>query len=278
MTKAPLPLTVVIPVYNEERNVANALDSVHDYVDQVLIVDSGSTDRTVEVAGRYSQVAVTQIPFVSFADKMNRALASPLIRNPWVMRLDADEVVVDPEAFFGEVARRLSGPDCAAGYYIVRRYFFLNRWVRWGGMYPRHFLRIWRSGAASFEDRLLDEKMIVGGRTETLSIEIADINRAGLVKWLKKHVFYAQREALESRRISRCDTVYDSELDRELHRMKVRYYRLPPLVRPLLYFLYRITVQQGYRDSCAGILYHFLHGFLYREMVDYYILKNRVAR
>lgn len=270
------PITVIIPTYNEERNISAALRSVADYVDQIVIVDSDSTDRTIHVAKEVvPEVAVASLPCATFADKMNAALSLPEVRNNWVMRLDADEVVVDPEKYFHEVGGQLG--TGLAGIYCNRRYCFLGHWVKHGGMYPRKVMRIFKKDRARFEPRLVDEKMLVDGETTYLNVDLADSCNKGLLNWLKKHVLYARREALQSAIASSGPDVNQLPEDRIIYEQKARYYRAPVLIRPVLYFLYRLIVQRGYLDGVTGVLYHFLHAFVYREFVDLFIIKNRVS-
>ncbi|MFA5139953.1 MAG: glycosyltransferase family 2 protein [Elusimicrobiota bacterium] len=272
-----LPITVIIPTWNEEKNIANAINSVKYYVDQIIVADTAhSTDATLSQArGACSTVEMISIRFSTFAQKMNIALESSLIRNEWVMRLDADEVVYAPESFFGVLLPALVRGS--SGIYCNRRYYFLGKWVRHGGMYPRKVLRIFRRSCARFEDRLIDEKVIMSGETEILDIDIADICQKGFWHWVSKHIAYAKREAKESRRMLDDETHYDLDFDTATRENKKLYYRAPIFVRPALYFIYRLFFQMGIADGATGILYHFMHAFVYREAVDFFILKNKVA-
>lgn len=271
-----LPITVIIPTYNEGTHVARAINCVKDYVDQVLVADSFSSDHTLpEAKNALDSVSIINVAFTTFASKMNTALKSPLIRNAWVMRLDADEVVSNPEEFF-DVLRRISEED-NIGYYCNRRYYFLGHWVKHGGMYPRKVLRIFKKGFATFEDRMIDEKMLVTGPTGVLNVDIADVSLMGLGHWVEKHIAYARREAVESIKSVYVAPKSDLPFDLQIRERKRMYYHLPIFLRPMLYFLYRIIAQRGAADGFVGIFYHFMHAFVYREMVDVYILRNKLT-
>ena len=184
-----LPLSVIIPAYNEEKNIAKAINSVKDYVDQVVIADSYSLDRTlIEAKGAFSHVDIISVEYTTFAGKMNAALKSPCIRNEWVMRLDADEIVHTPGLFFGALQAALESGK--VGFYCNRRYYFLGHWIKYGGMYPRKVMRIFKKDRVRFEDRLIDEKMIISGEAGVLDIDIADICQKGFMCWARKHVQY----------------------------------------------------------------------------------------
>lgn len=272
MTK--INLTVIIPVYNEEKNIANAINSIKDHVDQIVIVDSASNDNTLNIAKVCgTNIDIINIPFINWADKMNKSFRHPIVRNNWLMRLDADEIVIEPDIFFDTLNKTLHDTD-KTGFYITQRFYFLNHWVRHGG-YPRQVLRIWQKDKAFYEDRLLDEKMILEGTTGFLDLEIADKNQKGLKNWFSKHKNYAKSEALESINLQNKNISYDLEFDRKTLENKKKYYKLPIFIRPLLYFSHRLIIQQGWKDGIIGIFYHFLHAFVYREMVDYRIVLNK---
>jgi len=275
-----LPLTVIIPTYNEEKNIIRALESCSNYVDQVLIADSKSLDNTISLALNYTNnIDVIQIiNYSSFSDKMNQALKSSSIRNIWIMRLDADEVVVDPPTFFESLATEISNKNQQdVGFFIVRRYYFMNQWVKNGGMYPRYVLRIWKKDKAFFDSRLLDEKMILEGDYRIIKIEVADINQSGFRKWFSKHKIYAQREALQSNLLNLNETPANP-FDESVQKNKNLYYKLPLLIRPVIYFFYRFIIMKGYKDRLLGMFYHLVHGLVYREMVDYFILKKNLYK
>lgn len=273
-----LPLTVLIPTYNEEINIARAVKSVAPFVDQVLIVDSWSGDNTLQMAKAVSvNVEIIFVGFTTFANKMNMALTSACIRNDWVMRLDADEAVIDPEHFFVALSDALNGiRGDHAGFYINRRYYFLGKWIRYGGMYPRKVLRIFRKERAQFENRKLDEKMIIDGTASLLNIDIADACQRGFMHWVRKHIMYAKLEAESTNELYNLVQCYDLEFDNKTLENKQRYYRMPLIIRPLFYLTYRLFFQNGVGDGLKGCGYHFLHAFIYREIVDLYIVKFKV--
>ena len=121
-----------------------------------------------------------------------------------------------------------------------------------------------------------DEKMIVSGQTHILEIDIADNCQKGFNSWIRKHMLYAKREASDAKYIQKFNYQYDLTFDNMTHKKKVKYYKMPLFIRPLIYFIYRFVWQKGYMDGAKGILYHFLHAFVYRELVDFYIFKNKL--
>ena len=268
---------VIVPVYNEEKNIERCLESVVKWVEDIVIVDSYSTDKTLKLASKYTTHSY-QHKAESFSEKMNWALASLPINTPWIMRLDADEIIVEPEAFFSVLQANLDAKGSTSGYYINRRYFFINHWIRHGGMYPRKVLRLWRENCAQFENRLVDEKMIVKGNCDFLDIDIADINQKGFSDWFMKHLRYAKNEAHEAGLLADSKCTYDYEFDRITYQNKQKYYSAPLFLRPFIYFAYRLIVLMGFKDGLIGVFYHFMHAFVYRELVDFFIAKQWITR
>lgn len=278
--KMRLKLTVIIPTYNEELNIRSAILSVANYVDQILIADSFSSDNTCKLAEDLSKhVNVVSIGFTTFAEKMNKAILSAVIRNDWVMRLDADEFVVDPENFFKQLDEKLhASSQAVVGFYVRRQYHFLGKFIRYGGMYPRYVMRVFNKNSAIYESKSVDEKVILDGKSDLMEIDIADSCRKGFNSWVKKHIRYAQREADDVNNFYGTTCAYDLEFDNLTHESKLRYYSWPLFLRPIVYFFYRFFLQSGYKDGPVGWLYHFLHAFIYRELVDIYILKNKLLK
>src|SRR5262245_29157665 len=147
-------LAVIILTFNEEQHVARAIRSVQPVARSIIVVDSYSTDHTVEIA-RDLGAEVYQHKFYTQARQFNWALDNIPITAQWVMRLDADEYI---EAdLVKSLAERLPAlPSDITGINLKRKHIFMNRWIRHGGRYPLVLLRIWRRGMARVEDRMMD--------------------------------------------------------------------------------------------------------------------------
>ena len=176
-----MTLTVVILTKNEERHIARALASVTGIADRYVVVDSGSDDRTVELAETWGAKILVN-PFVTQAQQFNWALDQLPGDTEWVLRLDADEIVT--EALAQQIKETLPnlGPD-TKGIYVSRRMHFLGRPIRWGGLFPIRVLRVFWHDAGCCEDRWMDEHIIVDGTTADLYGEIIDDNLNSLTWW-----------------------------------------------------------------------------------------------
>lgn len=269
-------LAVVILTFNEERHLGRALDAVRPIAREVFVVDSFSTDRTLDIA-RDGGATVLQHPFVNQAKQFQWALDNAPITSGWVMRLDADEVI-EPD-LASEIAAKLPAlPTDVRGVVLKRKHIFLERWIRHGGRYPLLLLRIWRRGTARLEDRWMDEHIVLeGGRTVTFGGGFADHNLHDLTFFIDKHNKYATREAIEvvtarhgliPRDAALMATDGMAQAGRKRALKDEVYNRLPFGLGPAAYFLYRYVVQLGFLDGRAGLVYHGLQGFWYRFLVE----------
>ena len=240
-----------------------------------MVVDSGSTDRTREIA-RDLGAEVFERVWVNYADQFQWALDHADIATDWTMRLDADEWLSD-ELVAKLRALLADPPDGMAAVSIDRRQYFLGRWIRHGGRFPLRLLRIWRTGTGRIEQRWMDEHIVVEqGEVRHVHGEFVDDNGHGLTYFTDKHNGYATREALDA--LIGKYALFDVPEDRGLastaqarkarHAKTAWYNRLPTGVGPLLYFLYRYFIQLGVLDGRAGLIYHGLQGLWYRFLVD----------
>src|SRR5579859_4766878 len=170
MTAPPMNLSVVIITFNEEANIARTLASVQPLVadgkGEIIVVDSGSTDRTVEIAKSFGAKVFIE-EWKGFAAQKNSAIDKAA--GDWILSLDADEEL---SAGLGEVIARAMGPDDdsakISGAWISRKNFFLGRWIRHGGFYPDRKLRLFRHGKGKFEERQVHETIRLEGKSYAL--------------------------------------------------------------------------------------------------------------
>lgn len=269
-----LPISVIILTYNEEKNIEDCLKSVSGWVSEIFVVDSFSTDITIEICNRYTD-KIVQHPFENQAKQFNWALNNLEIDSPWLMRLDADERVT-PE-LRNELFEKLPFmKDEITGLYIKRRVYFMNRWIKHGGYYPTWLLRIWRNGKGYCEERWMDEHIkVTEGKCVFLENDIIDDNKNSLHWWIGKHNGYATREAIDILNIKYQFLNYD-EIEPKLFGtqpqrkrwLKLRYANAPLFGRSFLYFIWRYFLKLGFLDGYPGLIWHFLQGFWYRFLVD----------
>ena len=271
-------LGVAVLTYNEEANLRYALDSVRDWADKILVLDSGSTDRTLDIAKEYPAEIVVH-PFESYGKQRNKALQLLRSNVEWVLFLDADETV--PESLRSEIDQVLTNQRNTEGYYLKYRLIWEGHWIR-RGYYPTWILRLVKSGSARCEERAANEHLIVAGPTGRLRSDFFHYDRKGIGAWIEKHNRYATAEASE---------IYRSRSEQQLEgrffgkppqrRRWVRetlWNRLPPITRSFAYFGYRYFLRGGFLDGRPGLVFHFLQGLWYPLLIDLkYLEKTRSA-
>ena len=271
-TSDRLPISAIILTYNEEANIEACLRSVCDWVSEIFIVDSGSTDRTLNIARRYTDRIVIH-EFVNQAQQLNWALDHLPLQGEWVMRLDADEFVL-PE-LRDELFNVLPDlPEHVTGLYMKRRIYFKGRWIRHGAVYPTWMLRIFRRGKGRSELREMDEHVVLlEGTPFRLRHDFADFNRKDLSFWTIKHEQVAAREAkallnddLLSQQLA--PNVFGEQPERKRWLKNNVYARAPLFLRAFAYFAYRYFLRLGFLDGPEGLMFHFLQGCWYRFYVD----------
>src|SRR3989344_352376 len=138
----PNKLSVALAVYNEEKNIVRCLESVKSFADEIVIVDGGSTDATIDVACRYTDIIVktTNPPIFH----INKQKAIQKCRGEWILQMDADEEITPKLA--KEIVSVIKNKRSADGYYIARNNYFCGRLMKNGGMYPDYVIRLFRKG------------------------------------------------------------------------------------------------------------------------------------
>jgi glycosyltransferase involved in cell wall biosynthesis len=269
-------IVVLILTFNEEKHVARSINSVLTFTNRVVVVDSYSTDRTVEIARAMGATVLQHEWEHNHARQFNWALDNAPIEGAWVMRLDADEYVTPRLA--EEISSRVPGIGHeVSGIYVNRRVHFLGRRLRWGSIHPMWVLRLWRHGRGRVETRWMDEHVrVLNGVTTRFNNEIVDENLNDLTWWIAKHNGYAVREAADLLNIKYKFADYDGigagsflEQTKLKRRLKEKIYsRLPLFLRPATYFFYRYFVRLGFLDGVPGLIWHVLQSFWYRFLVD----------
>jgi len=268
-------LAAVILTLNEEQNLASCLESLRGCASRIFVVDSGSTDRTAEIARAYGAVVVVH-PFESHARQWQWALATLPLHEPWILALDADQSLT-PELKTDLLASLpgWTGPGAPVGGYLNRRQIFRGRWIRHGGYYPKYLLKLFRRDRVTLDETdLVDHHFIVQGTTAILNGDLIEDNRneRDIATWIAKHNRYAVLQAREEELSRKHDDVgarqaLGSPDDRTRVRKRI-WQRLPLYIRPFGYFVYRYIFRLGFLDGKQGFVFHFLQAFWYRLLVD----------
>jgi glycosyltransferase involved in cell wall biosynthesis len=226
-------LSVYILTFNEESKIADAIESVL-WADEVIVVDSGSTDRTLEIAKGYEGVRVEHMPFEGFGNLRNDAIA--LCKGEWVFSLDADERCT-PGAQ-EEILAIIKDPNAADAYLVPRRNYFLGRWIKHSGWYPNYRPpQLSRKGKLQYNDYLVHEGYTVP---------------SGRVGHMKNPIWQFPFEDLSEilNKANRYSTLGAEKLDKK----GVRGCMLTALLHGAAAFLKHYVIKAGFLDGSAGFM------------------------
>ncbi|MBR5464909.1 MAG: glycosyltransferase family 2 protein [Alistipes sp.] len=279
-----LDLSAIILTFNEELHIKRCLDNLSPVVKEIFIIDSYSTDRTLEIAKKYEQVTILQNKWVNYATQFNWGLKNAPINTEWVIRLDADEYLLTE--LIEELKQKLPALNKdVTGITLKRRHIFLGRWMK-RGTYPVKLLRIFKAGKAICEERFMDEHIqLLEGTNVEMNNDFVDENLNNLSWWATKHVGYAIREAvdlldIELNLTNTANSDENKQISEQAHqkRMLKHKYAMKPLFwRSFAYFCYRYFFKLGFLEGKEGFLWHFLQGWWYRTLVDAKIFEIKKA-
>ncbi len=241
-----IPVSVIIVTKNEEKNIRDALESVKDFED-IVVVDSFSNDNTIDICKAYTD-RVFQHEWQGYAKQ--KQMAVDLAAGPWVLILDADERVT-PE-LKNEIALKTSShtshltPHDCNGYYLPRKNYFLGKWIRHSGWWPDHTLRFFRKDVSYVEQREVHEKVVVKGQLGYFKNPLEHYTYRTISEYIKKMENYSTlsaKEILLKNPMSSISLIF---------RM---------LISPPFTFLKMLLLKQGFRDGIHGFILAVLYSF-----------------
>jgi glycosyltransferase involved in cell wall biosynthesis len=264
------PISVLVPVKNEEVNIAACLESVR-WADEIFVVDSKSSDRTAAIA---ETMGATVIQFEyngRWPKKKNWALEQLPFRNEWVFIIDADERVTPELA--DEIGSMIQNPEMA-GYYINRKFIFLGRWIKHCGWYPNWNLRLFKHKLGRYEflgegtadlrtgDNEVHEHVLLRGKAGYSQHHLMHDDYRDLYHWIERHNRYSSWESAvySNLREKQNDTIGQSLIGEPLQRrrfFKRIWVHLP--FKPTLKFIAMYVLKLGFLDGKAGYYFCRLH-------------------
>jgi glycosyltransferase involved in cell wall biosynthesis len=244
-------LSVTVIALNQETNIGECLESVVGFADEIVVVDTGSCDHTVELARRYTDRVLTAA-WQGFGRTKNYALDQA--RGDWVFSLDTDERV--PPALQDEIQAVLKADGPCAGYRVPRKNYFCGRWIRHLGWYPDYTLRLFRRDLGRFRDREVHEEVVVAGPVGTLTTPLEHYSYNSVSEYITRMDRYARLAAVELAKRGR--RPYPGEL----------------VYHPLFTFLHLFCLRRGFLEGLTGYtlavlmsMYKFLKYYYLRELV-----------
>lgn len=233
-------LSVAIITLNEEAIIRRTLESVR-WADEIIVLDSGSTDRTVSICREFTDKVFHQ-DWLGFSGQKNAAIDRA--SGDWVLSLDADEPIEPGLA--AEIREILASPGAHDGYRIPRKTFFLGKWIRRGGWYPDLNLRLFRKGKGRFEERQVHEAIRISGSVGRTAHAIEHYAFPDLASYMRSINSYSSLAVaeMEKRGISHGKTGWPNLL-----------------LRPLFTFVYKYVVRLGFLDGKHGLVLNLFHAY-----------------
>ena len=267
-------LTVLVLTFNEEENIKFLFENIHNFAKEIVILDSFSTDKTVEISKKFG-ARVIQRNFDNFSNQRKFSLEQIVYSTEWIFVLDADETLTEELKL--EISQIIHDTPFDA-FEIKRRFYWQGKWIK-RGYYPTWLLRLGRIGKITCDSRSVNEHLICRtGNVGKLNEDFIDYNRKGVGYWLHKHNIYSDFESKELEKgIIENYSLFKSQYERKRWIRQNIWNRLPIIVRPFLYFVYRYILSFGFLDGIKALHYHLLHAFVYRLLIDlkYYELKRK---
>ena len=225
-----MSLSVVVITKNEEANLARCLESVK-WADEIVVVDSDSTDRTVEIARSYG-ARVFSPEWRGYGPAKQAGVDHA--GGEWILSLDADETVSVELA--GEIKAILEDGTQMAGFYMPRKTNFLGHWIRHCGWYPDLLLRLFRKSHGRFDGAVVHEKVLLEGRAGRLDGNLLHFSYPSLEHYLRKSNLYTTLGAQEAYRQGKRSRWFDI------------------VVKPPVSFVKHYVSKQGFRDGLEGFI------------------------
>lgn len=260
-------ITAIILTKNEEANIVDCIRSISGIVKKIVVVDSYSNDKTVELARREG-AEVYQHAFENYAKQYNYAVEKAMVRTVWTLRIDADERLTEESAVELDRLCEANMLSNVSGIVLRFKKNLLGKNLYHGGVYPWRKMNCYKTKAGEIEDRFMDEHIILSfGTTIEMKSDSLHYDFKTLEYFISKHNWYSTRETVDYfEQIEKKNNLKKTTLKTYL-KMNV-YYKLPMGLRSHIYYLYRYYLRLGFLDGKEGKIYAFLQAYWYRYLVD----------
>lgn len=274
-------ITAIILTKNEEANIERCINSIKGWIERIVVVDSGSTDSTIELAQNLGAEIYHHEPFIDYAKQFNWAIDNTNITTTWIFRFDADECVTP--ALKDEIIKQcqLHKNDDVTGFMMRYKIYFLGKFLKHGGAYPFLKITIFKNGKGRFEDRSMGEHIVLNeGHCLNLKEDCEHYDFKSLNTFIEKHNWYATREVADyfAVRSGRKNAVLDGQPEKAKKLRDGVYYRLPKFFRAKLYYWYKFYFKMGFLDGEPGRVWAFIQAYFYRFIVDAKIYEQELRK
>lgn len=272
-----IDVTVIILTKNEEKNLPDCLKSIEGFAKRILIIDSGSEDKTVELAQKMGAEVMIH-SFENYARQFNWALDHGNIDTKWTFRLDADERLTIELCEELEQLTRVHENDDVNGIVMEAWLYFMGRKIKYGCPNKRK-LMLFKTGIGRIEDRKMDEHTVLKyGVSVCAKNRFIHYDFKDMTHWIHKMNWYATREMQDYFEYVEGKTQDIKEDDDTIALTRKRkfgiYYKFPMFIRAWFLFVYNYVFKLGFLDGKEGFVYHYMYHRWYRTLVDSKILEQ----
>ncbi len=245
-------ITAIIPTANEEHNIEEVLESV-SFADEIMVVDSYSKDKTVELAKKYTDT-ILRHEYINSAAQKNWAI--PQAKHEWILLVDADERV--PDELKEEIQQILKNGTDKAGFWIYRKNYYMGRHLKHGGWNRDKVIRLFRKSKCRYEEKHVHAEILADGEVGVLKKHLVHNTYRGFDKFVEKINRYAWWQAND----------YDKKV------RKITIFHL--FIKPTYRFLSHYIIRGGFRDGIPGLTVAFLASYaVFTRYVKLWILRNK---
>lgn len=271
-------LTIILLTFNEENNLEHCLKSIEGIEANLFVVDSYSTDKTLEIL-KTKDITFVQHPFDNYAAQRIWAQQNNPFNSEWVFHLDAGERFT-PELI--QWLKKDFNPNDSAidGYMFSRRTMIFGKEIRHGGQYPNFHLRLFRTSKGKCEEKLYDQHFVVNGTTRVIKnrVDIIDTVLDSWHNFIQAHNRWALFEAIEIVKKEKetgdvKPRLFGSPIERRRWLKNNVFQKAPLFIRAFLFFNYRYFVRLGFLDGKLGLAFHFIQGCWFRFLIDANVLE-----
>lgn len=235
-------ISVAIATFNEEKNIINCLDSVGDWVNEIIVVDGESTDNTVELIKKFSKAKVIVTSNKSMFH-INKNKAIEACTSNWILFLDADEII--SKDLKNEILETIEKDPVENGYYIPRINYFLTKFLTKGGQYPDGRIRLFKNGKGKWPCVTVHEQIEVSGKIGYLKNDLIHISDSSFERYLMRSNRYTSLEA---------ENILKKEKDNFITLLKYLF------IKPVLTFILIYIRHRGYKDGFPGFVFALYSG------------------
>lgn len=272
-------VTFIILTKNEEINLPDCLNSIKEFAKRIIIVDSGSTDRTCEIAEQMGADVYVH-PFENYARQFNWGIDNTNITTKWTFRLDADERLTSELCNELSYLMKEHDSDNVNGITMEAWLYFMGKKIAHGSPKKRK-LMLFKTGIGRIEDRKMDEHTILlEGDSVSCHERFIHYDFKDMTHWINKMNWYATREMQDYYEFMEGKSALlsnDEDISSTRKKKFGFYYRMPLFLRCWLLFIYNYIFKLGFLDGKEGFVFHYMYHRWYRTLVDAKILEQRIT-